>query len=73
MVDGLGIESGGDRWVITGRIDMQQGRLIALLDRATGYTVRQIQPPNDYSYFTASDRALAVSTEQSVQIWAIDP
>jgi hypothetical protein len=52
---------------------MQQGRPIALLDRATGYTVRQIQPSNDYSYFTASDRALAVSTEQSVQIWAIDP
>jgi WD40 repeat protein len=62
-----------DRWVITGRIDMQQGRPIALLDRATGRTVRQIQPANGYLHFTASDRALAVSTEQSVQIWVIDP
>lgn len=62
-----------DRWVITGRIDMQQGRPIALLDRATGRTVRQIQPPNGYAYFTASDRALAVATGEAVQIWTLDP
>ncbi len=61
-----------DRWVATGHIDGQPAP-IALIDRTTGRTARQIQPRGGYSIFELSDRALAVVAAQSVQIWAIDP
>jgi len=65
-----------DRWVATGHIggpmDAQPAP-IALIDRTTGRTARQIQPRGGYSIFELSDRVLAVVAAQSVQIWAIDP
>lgn len=65
-----------DRWVATGHIDgttNTPAAPISLIDRATGRTVRQIQPPSSYSFFELGDRSLAVATPQAVQIWAIDP